>query len=420
MSSNPKICIDARIASPGLAGGIEQVVVGLAKGFSELVDGDEQFYFLTYGDADSWLAPYVKGPCQLLHCPGSLQRFWRRHVATRLPVAKKAIEKLSALAGDRAIHIPNSDNTIEQAGIDLMHFTLQSAFTTSVPSIYHPHDTQHIHLPDYFTPYEIAGRTRIYKHHSQRAAMVAAASSWVREDFVTHLNIPGDKIHVVPLAPSTSAYADPGQECMAAARRKFNLPDNFAFYPAQTWPHKNHLGLIEAAALLRDKFGVTVPLVFSGRTSNFYNKISERVRQLSLSDQVQFLGFVTPVELQSLYRLSRCVVIPTKFEAASFPVFEAFLAERATACSHVTSLPDQVGDAALTFDPNEPEDIADKLKQLWESETLRTELACKGTANVRRFTWDRTARHFRAHYRRILGVNLSDEERGMIESEPLF
>jgi glycosyltransferase involved in cell wall biosynthesis len=420
MSNTPKICIDARIASPGLAGGIEQVVIGLAKGLSGLDDGDEQFYFLTYEDTNSWLAPYVKGRCRLLNCPGSLQRFWRRHIATKLPVVKNAIEKLSSMAGNRAIHIPRSDNTIERAGMDLMHFTLQSAFTTPVPSIYHPHDLQHIHLPNYFSSYERMGRTQIYMHHSRRAAMVAAASSWAREDFIRHLGIHGDKTHVVPLAPSTSAYANPGWENQTATRRKFSLPDLFAFYPAQTWPHKNHLGLIEATALLRDNSGITIPLVFSGRTGGFHNKIAERIQQLDLTDQVQFLGFVTPVELQSLYHLSRCVVIPTKFEAASFPVFEAFLAGKATACSNVTSLPKQVGDAALTFDPDDPADIASKLKQLWESETLRTKLAHKGTANVKRFTWDRTARHFRAHYRRILGVRLTDEDRLILNSDPLF
>ncbi len=83
--------------------------------------------------------------------------------------------------------------------------------------------------------------------------MVAVSSSWVRQDLEEHLNIPHEKIGVVPLAPSTEAYTMPSSEELATVRKKFDLPDEFAFYPAQTWPHKNHLGLIEAAAILRNR-----------------------------------------------------------------------------------------------------------------------------------------------------------------------
>ena len=119
---------------------------------------------------------------------------------------------------------------------------------------------------------------------------------------------------------------------------------------------------------------------------------------------------MSPLELQCLYRLSRGVVIPTKFEAASFPLWEAFLARVPAACSTVTSLPEQAGDAALSFDPDSSDEIANALRSLWSDKVLRAKLIDRGRENVSRLSWEQTARIFRAHYRHIGGRKLSEED----------
>jgi len=419
MNRAPRICVDARL-DPGFSGGIEQVVGGLARGLSSLPDGNEEYHFLVYPGTEQWLAPHMTGSCRLLYCRRSLQHRLRRTIASRFPRLRKALEKAGSLAVDKAISIPQSSGTIEKAGIDLMHFTFQAAFLTGVPSIYHPHDLQHIHLPEYFSDYERRGRTLVYKRFCEQARMVAVSSSWVRQDLVEHLGIAHEKIAVVPLAPSTESCTNAAPGDLESTRRKFDLPDSFAFYPAQTWPHKNHLGLIEAAAIIRDRHDLHIPLVFSGRKGDFFPHLERRISELRLDGQVRFLGFVTQQELQSLYRLCRCVVIPTRFEAASFPLWEAFLAMAPTACSNVTSLPRQAGDAALTFDPDDVRQIASCLQRLWTDAGLRRELAQRGRDNVSRFSWQKTALGFRAHYRRILGLELTQQDTAILNEPPLL
>jgi alpha-1,3-rhamnosyl/mannosyltransferase len=144
------------------------------------------------------------------------------------------------------------------------------------------------------------------------------------------------------------------------------------------------------------------------------------VRKNQLSAQTQFLDFVSPLELQCLYKLCRCVVIPTKFEAASFPIWDAFLAGTPVACSNVTSLPQQVGKEALLFDPEDTGAIADAIQKLWTDPLLCKKLVAGGRANVTRFTWSRTVRHFRAHYRRIAGRLLTDEDWQILQAPPLL
>jgi glycosyltransferase involved in cell wall biosynthesis len=153
--------------------------------------------------------------------------------------------------------------------------------------------------------------------------------------------------------------------------------------------------------------------------SDYFPVIERRVEELGLQDQVKWLGFVSTDDLQALYRLARAVVIPTRFEAASGPLWDAFAAGTPAACSRVTSLPAQAGDAALLFDQEIPGDIAQAVRRLWTDEDLRSLLIERGRANVARFTWDRTARLFRAHYRRLLD-RLTDEDRDLLDQPPLL
>jgi glycosyltransferase involved in cell wall biosynthesis len=319
------------------------------------------------------------------------------------------------------VTLSHSDGTIEREGVDLMHFIMQRAFFTRVPSIYHPHDLQHVHLPEFFSPREWAKRDRMLRGFCEQAAAVSCTSSWVKRDLVRQFGLSDTKVAIVELAGALSAYPTPVADDLADARRKFDLPeDGFVFYPAQTWPHKNHVALLEALAIIRERHGVTIPLVSSGNRTEHFAAIQKKIDELRLGGAVRFPGFVSPLELQCLYRLCRCVAIPTLFEAASGPMNEAFMAGAPVACSNVTSLPEQAGDAALVFDPRKPAEIADAVWRLWSDEGLRQTLAERGRSNVSRFTWRRTARHFRAWYRKIGRRVLTDEDRALLTAKPML
>jgi glycosyltransferase involved in cell wall biosynthesis len=420
---NPlKVCIDARLVS-GDAGGVEQFVIGLASGLSNLVDGSEQYFFLVYSDSQEWIAPFLKGPCRILLGEKAPQEHSGLHFVKRiLPGLTVWWNAINPLLFQKSIPQAKSNGTIEKAGMDIMHFTIQQhAFITDVPSIYHPHDLQQVHLPEMFTLRKRVLRDQMYRTFCNRAAMVAVASNFVKGDLIRHFDLQDEKVKVISLAPVVDTYSEPSSTDLAALLKRYSLPKDFVFYPAQTWPHKNHINLVRSLAFLRDQYGMRISAVFCGKKyDKFYKTIEDEVNRLGLQDQVTFLGFVSPVEVRALYRLCRCVVIPTKFEAGSFPLWEAFLMGVPAACSNVTSLPEQAGSAALLFDPDKPEEIASQIYRLWTDDKLRSELVERGRQNVARFSWERTARVFRAHYRRIADEPLNDEDIALLTAPSLF
>lgn len=410
-----RICIDARLVS-GTTGGVEQVIIGLASGFSTLNDGDEEYLFLAYDGADAWIKPYLQGPCRILSGsppPVSL----KVKLIHKYPFLRALWHRIiSPVLGGRSVNIPRSDGTIEQAGVELIHFTIQTAFLTRIPSIFMPHDLQHLHLPHLFTPRERLKREILYRTFSNQAQLVIALSKWGKRDLITQYQLPDEKVVIVPWSSVLDAYPTPRESDLVAIRQRYSLPDRFLFYPAYSWPHKNHKGLLDALALLRDRDGLCVPVVFSGGQGVFFDTLRRYVRNLRLDDQVRFVGFVPSQELVGLYHLCAGLIFPSMFEGWGLPILEAFSCGVPVACSNVTSLPELVGDAALMFDPHDVEQIATAVARLWQDADLCSTLISRGTQRAQAFSWQKTARLLRAHYRRILGSPLTNGDIALLAS----
>jgi glycosyltransferase involved in cell wall biosynthesis len=410
-----RVVVDARVPAQGW-GGVQQVVIGLAAGLTVLAPSDLEIFYLCYPDGPAWLRPYVD----------STQRF-KFVAAAPAPPAAKSWASRNLPWARRVYHalmspppVPHSDGSLEALSPDIVHFPTQAAFLTGVTSIYHPHDLQHLHLTQFFSRREIMTRESHYRAFCKQAALVAMATSWGRDDILRAYSLAPDKVAVVPLAPVIDKYPQLNEAELQSLRADLRLPSDFCFYPAQTWPHKNHERLLRAVSQLRRSTGLVVPLVFSGSATPYRDHLMRVVDELGLGDDVRWVGFVDPGQLRGLYRLARCVVVPTLFESASQPIFEALSSGVALACSNVTAAPRQVGDAALVFDPYSVDEIAAAVKRLWTDPGLRQRLAERGSERIAQFSWDRTARHFAAYYRLLTGHTLSAEDRALLSADPII
>lgn len=418
MSGRPlRVCLDARLRD-GVAGGIQQFIMGLASGLSQLEDGDEEYLFLSFPEHRAWLEPFLRGPCRPLDVfpSGGAPSPGGASLTSRAMGVYRCVAE-TRFGGLLPVRIPPSDGTVEASGAEVLHLTLQAGFTSAIPSIYQPYDLQHLHLPQFFTPYLRHWRKRTYSTLASAARSVVVMSTWVKEDVVRNLHVPPERVRVIPWAPVTEEYPEPSADDLGAARRRFSLPEAFAVYPAQTFPHKNHLALIEAVAEARRR-GVNVHVVCPGTQTPHFQEIARRLRETGMERYVTFPGYVSPLELRCLYHLARFLVFPSLFEGGGMPVFEAFAARVPVACSNVTCLPQQAGGAALLFDPRTPGAIATAMIRLWSEPATRAEFATRGAERVASFTWERTARTYRALYRETAGRAISPEDVALLEAAP--
>ncbi len=417
MTKSLKVLINAQLVPGGGSGGVEQFLAGLVHALGCLTDNDEQYILITHPQYPDWVKPHVGPNQRIVAAPqrklGRLDRA-KQLLGPLLPPADKLWHAtrrlLSHGSGGHDPVVPESNGFLESLGGDVIHFPFQQFTRCRLPAIYNPHDLKHLHFPQFYSSAVIRWRETVYRAACDHAQAVASESHAVKEDLVKQYGLDSHKIFVVKWGSPTVFYDEVRNEDLLKIRHKFGLPERFAFYPAQTWPHKNHVRLLEAFSLLRDRYRVCLNLVCTGVKNDHWPCIERRIRELKLRKQVFFLGYVSSAELRALYHLAQLLVFPSLFEGGGFPVVEGLQEGVPVICSEIPPLREYGGDAVLTFDPHSVDSIAASLARISRDEDLRAELRMRGSRRIRMFTWERTAKAYRALYRKVARFPLSEED----------
>ena len=411
-----RVAINCQLVSEGEWGGVEQFITGLVSGLAHL-EGDDEYLIIVHSRNPDWLNAYVGANQRVVVVPASTNDWFKRQLGPwRVAAGKVWRQARYHLFGVPFVIAPKSSGYFESLGADIVHFPFQSFAYCNLPTIYNPHDLQHLHHPQFFRREDLAARQASFSFALQYAHAIATDCQWVKHDVAQHYAGVADKIFAITMGAPTELYGAVTKDLGAAVRARFALPETFAFYPAQTWQHKNHLRLLEAIALLRDRDQVALNLVCTGRQNEFHRTVQKRVRELGLESQVRFLGFIEPQDLRALYHLAQFMIHPSLFEGGGLPILEAFREGTPVVCSNTTSLPEYAGDAVLYFDPMSVPSIADAARRMFTDQALREALRARGAARIQNFTWERTARTYRALYRSLTGHGLSSSDQTLLET----
>lgn len=194
-----------------------------------------------------------------------------------------------------------------------------------------------------------------------------------------------------------------------------NSREEFILSVSATGAHKNHLNLIKALALVRQKRSVRL-ICTGSKVSPYYEEAERGVNEIGLQDAVEFRGFVTRSELMSLYARAAMVVAPTLWEAASGAVFEGFAHHKPVGCSDIPPVQMQVefcGGHVRFFDPLDPQSIADAILDVLTNPAPFIEGSQRAAAFLRQFAWERTAEDYMAVFEWVLSGCLPDVKPSM-------
>lgn len=233
------------------------------------------------------------------------------------------------------------------------------------------------------------------------ADRIFAISRAAAEDLVASFAIERGRIEVTPLGvrePEGPATAE------RELRERLSLGSSRVILcVAQKRPYKNLHRLIEALPLI-DEHSL---LVLPGAPTPYERQLRAKADELGVSERVRFPDWLSEAELAGLYRCSDAFVLPSLIEGFGLPVLEAMAHGVPVACSNVSALPEVAGDAALTFDPERPEQIAGAVRRLLDERELAQRLRERGAARVREHDWLRTGTASLRGYRHALAARRS-------------
>jgi glycosyltransferase involved in cell wall biosynthesis len=227
---------------------------------------------------------------------------------------------------------------------------------------------------------------------TRQAQAIVTLSEFSKRTLVERYRVPPERIFVTPLGVRSDHFSPGGCPSSGDPWREFDLPAQVLFFPANTWPHKNHLRLLEALAVLRDTYGLRPGLILTGAPKSAHAAVLSGVAQLGLERQVRWLGHVPEDRLVALYRGATALVCPSLHEGFGMPILEAMACGCPVACSPTTGTGETAGEAALTFDPDDVSDIAATVGALLANTDLRRDLARRGLRRAAEFTWERAGR----------------------------
>jgi glycosyltransferase involved in cell wall biosynthesis len=259
-----------------------------------------------------------------------------------------------------------------------------------VPSAVTVPDLQHEHFPENFGPADLANRRLSYFVAAHCASVVLTFSQNTRQDLSGCYGVHPERVHAIPLDVGFDwEAAKPTNDILRDLEHKHGT--GFLYYPANTWPHKDHSLLFRALGKLRDA-GRSYNLILTGSGDHDRDRVEGDIRKLGLEHQVRLLGTVDPPVVRALYQLSGALVFPSRFEGFGMPLVEAMRSGTPVLCSDSSSLPEVGGDAVRYFATGSLDELADGLVQIIEDSKLRQDLIQRGSQRASLFSWEETAR----------------------------
>jgi len=257
-----------------------------------------------------------------------------------------------------------------------------------MPTVVSVMDLSYIHFPELFKKSDLYQLKNWTSYSVRNAVKVFTISNASKDDIIKVYKVPEDK--VVVTYPGIKHESEMILEKnMKDLRKKYGIGEDYILYVGTLQPRKNIVRLIEAFSKINHD---NIFLVIVGKKGWLYEEILSAPKKFKVENSVKFLDFVPEKELPIIYRNALCFVLPSLYEGFGLPVLEAMKYGCAVITSNISSLPEAGGDAALYVDPMSVDDIASKIKMLINDKKLRNDLVEKGKKQVKKFSWEKTAK----------------------------
>ena len=287
---------------------------------------------------------------------------------------------------------------------DLVHFT---HFNVPIgyrrPFVVTIHDTTINFYPGkkFDKWYHKKGYEVIMTNAVRSSQQIITVSENTKKDVIRLYNIKSEKIKPIWIAPSEEFIPITEEETIVI-KKKYDLSDQFLLYTGNWREHKNLVGLLKAFKKVARHNKQPLQLVITGKPDPHYPEVLETIKKMGLDDLVKMPGLVDFEDLRKLTAAATVYVFPSFYEGFGLPPLEAMKCGTPVCASNISSIPEVCGEAAIYFDPEDVEDMIEKIKMVLSDEKLQKKLIQKGLEQVKQFSWDRCAEETMGVYRKVL------------------
>lgn len=245
-------------------------------------------------------------------------------------------------------------------------------------------DVSYLKFPELFQKSDLNQLIKWTNYSVKKAKGVFTISQSSKGDIIREYGIAGDKIKVTYPGIKTQKASS-----MSELGKKYGIKGEYILFVGTLQPRKNIARLIEAFSKLNKP---DLDLVVVGKKGWKFEEILAAPKKFGVENKIKFLDSVTDEDLPAFYKNAVCFVLPSLYEGFGLPVLEAMQYGCPVIASNVSSLPEAGGNAALYVDPLNVDDIAKNLESIIQNSELRKELIKKGYEQVKKFSWEKTAR----------------------------
>ncbi|MFZ5366037.1 MAG: glycosyltransferase family 4 protein [Patescibacteria group bacterium] len=311
-----------------------------------------------------------------------------------------------------AFNFKTQNSKLKTQNYDLIHYPHFDLFFLTLPwrkpikTIVTIHDVIPLVFPKHY-PSGIRGKIKflIQKSSLKSASAVITDSQNSKRDIVEYLGFPEEKIYVVSLAPSGVFKPEKSTSLLHRIKVKYKLPEEFILYVGDVNWNKNIPGLLRAFYKLKTP-SQKLKLVFVGKA--FLDEslpevceILQLIKVLKLEDRVIRLGWIPEEDLVKIYNLAQVYCQPSFYEGFGLPVLEAMACGCPVVASKTSSLPEICGEGALMVNPNKTEKMVEALERAIVNTKARDALIRKGFEQVKKFSWEKTAKETMDVYKKV-------------------
>jgi len=392
-----KVGINCLQVDPSYAGGVTTYVLGLLDGFADAGNGCRFRLFAT-GRNQHLFGKFAK------HDNFDLVVVNDRLLSLRSSVSRTALLSYSTgfyrFATDTAFRkireLMEAESDILYTPTPVLHY-----FNSRTPTVLTMHDIQHVHHPEFFSWSRLLSRRITYGLSARHAGYFQANCNYIKEDLLAHFPW---------LAPEQVEVIQPGvpKECFAlkgtldSLSERYHIPERFLFFPAQLWPHKNHLTILKALKQIEATYRLKIPLVLTGSEYSGASRVFDFIADQSMN-HVHYLGKIPFEDVLALYRRAAFMITATLHESSCFPILEAAAAGTPVIASRIPPFEEFAKVLQLNlFNPLDPQELAGLIVPLWKDEKTASAQAAHNREHVSFYSWENAARKYVQLFKRAV------------------